>query len=70
MGKEPVNDFMTKNGTIRIDGKVVRDLYLFQAKTPAESKAPWDYYKLVRQIPAEEVTRPLNEGGCPLVSKG
>jgi len=70
MRKTPVNDFMTKNGSIREDGKLVRDMYLFEVKKPEESKGPWDYYKLVRQIPAEEVTRPLSESGCPLVHKG
>jgi branched-chain amino acid transport system substrate-binding protein len=70
MRKTPVNDFMTKNGSIREDGKLVRDMYLFEVKKPDESKGPWDYYKLVRQIPAEEVTRPLSESACPLVHKG
>ena len=41
--------------------------YLFEVKTPAESKAPWDYYKLVATTPADEAFRPLSEGGCPLV---
>ena len=67
MRKMPINDFMTKNGKIRIDGKVVRDMYLFQVKKPEESKGPWDYYKQLAVIPADQVTRPLNEGGCPLV---
>jgi branched-chain amino acid transport system substrate-binding protein len=70
MKKTPVNDFMTKNGVIRDDGKVVRNMYLFQVKKPEESKGPWDYYKLVREIPADEVTRPLAESACPLVKKG
>jgi branched-chain amino acid transport system substrate-binding protein len=67
MQANPVNDFMTKNGQVRKDGKVVRDMYLFEVKKPEESKGPWDYYKLIRQIPASEVTRPLTEGGCALV---
>jgi branched-chain amino acid transport system substrate-binding protein len=70
MRKTPINDFMTKNGVLREDGKVMRDMYLFQVKTPAESKGPWDYYKLLREIPAVEVTRPLSESACPLVKKG
>jgi len=70
MRKEPINDFMTKNGQLREDGKVVRDMYLFQVKKPEESKGEWDYYKLVREIPAAEVTRPLSESECPLVKKG
>jgi branched-chain amino acid transport system substrate-binding protein len=67
MRKTPINDFMTHNGTLRADGRVVRDMYLFQAKKPAESKGEWDLYKLVSRIPGEEAFRPLNEGGCPLV---
>ena len=70
MRKTPVNDFMTKNGQIREDGKLVRDMYLFEVKKPEESKGPWDYYKLIRQIPAAEVTRPLSDSACPLVHKG
>jgi branched-chain amino acid transport system substrate-binding protein len=40
---------------------------LFQVKTPAQSKAPWDYYKLLESLPADKIWRPLSEGGCPLV---
>jgi branched-chain amino acid transport system substrate-binding protein len=69
MRKTPINDFMTKNGKLREDGKVMRDMYLFQVKTPEESKGPWDYYKLIREIPAAEVTRPVAESVCPLLHK-
>jgi branched-chain amino acid transport system substrate-binding protein len=67
MKKIPVNDFMTKNGTVRPDGRVVRDMYLMQAKTPEESKSPWDLVKHVATVPGNEAFRPLNEGECPLV---
>ncbi len=63
----PINDFMTHDGKLRIDGRVLRDMYLFQVKKPEESKSEWDLYRLVAKIPAEEAFRPLNEGGCPLV---
>ena len=53
MRETPINDFMTKNGQLRIDGRVMRDMYLFEVKKPAESKAPWDIYKLVQTIPAD-----------------
>jgi branched-chain amino acid transport system substrate-binding protein len=43
-------------------------MYLFQVKSPAESKGEWDYFKLVSTIPAEEAFRPLKDGGCPLVA--
>src|SRR6266403_1885446 len=69
MKKSPVNDFMTKNGTIREDGRMMRDMYLLQAKKPEESKSPWDLMKVVTTIPAEEAFRPLSESECPLVKK-
>ena len=68
MKKLPINDFMTKDGSIREDGRVIRDMYLMQVKTPEESKGEWDYFKLVSTIPAEEAFRPLKDGGCPLVT--
>ena len=65
----PIADFMTKNGKLREDGRVVRDMYLFQVKKPAESKHPYDYYTQLAVIPGEEAFRPMNEGECPLVSR-
>ncbi len=69
MKKLPINDFMTKNGRVREDGRVIRDMYLMQAKTPEESKGPWDLVKMVATVPGNEAFRPLEEGGCPLVAK-
>jgi branched-chain amino acid transport system substrate-binding protein len=69
MKEMPINDFMTKNGRIREDGRVMRDMYLMQAKTPQESKSEWDLAKIIATIPAEQAFRPLSEGGCPLVKK-
>jgi branched-chain amino acid transport system substrate-binding protein len=69
MREMPIDDFMTHDGKLRIDGRVLRDMYLYEVKTPAESKYPWDYLKLLQTIPANEAFRPLDEGGCPLVSK-
>jgi branched-chain amino acid transport system substrate-binding protein len=68
MKKMPINDFMTKNGTIRADGRAIRDMYLMQAKTPEESKGEWDLAKMVATVPGNEAFRPLSEGGCPLVA--
>jgi branched-chain amino acid transport system substrate-binding protein len=68
MRDTPVNDFFAKNGKLRIDGRMVHDMYLVQVKTPQESKYPWDYYKVLRTIPADQAFRPLKEGGCPLVA--
>jgi branched-chain amino acid transport system substrate-binding protein len=67
MKELPINDFFTKNGSVREDGRVMRDLYLFQVKQPNESKYKYDYYKLLATIPAEQAFRPLSEGNCPLV---
>jgi branched-chain amino acid transport system substrate-binding protein len=69
MRELPINDFMTKNGRIREDGRVIRDMYLMQAKTPEESKGEWDLAKIVATIPGDQAFRPLAEGGCPLVKK-
>jgi branched-chain amino acid transport system substrate-binding protein len=55
---------------VRPDGRNMHDMYLFQVKAPADSKAPWDYYKLVHKIPAEEAFRPMDQGECPMVKKG
>ena len=64
-----VNDPVTKDGWIREDGRVMRDAWLVQVKSPEESKGPWDFYKILTRIPAEESIRPLDQGGCPLVAK-
>ncbi|MFG1404305.1 ABC transporter substrate-binding protein [Xanthobacter sediminis] len=69
MKEMPINDFFVKNGHIREDGRMIRDLYLFQVKTPEESKYPWDYYKLIATIPGDEAFLKLSESRCPLVKK-
>lgn len=67
MRATPINDFFAKNGHIRIDGRMVHDMYLFQVKKPEESKGEWDLYKLITTVPGDEAFRPLDKGGCPLV---
>lgn len=67
MRKLPVDDFATKGGRLRIDGRLVRDEYLFEVKKPSESTSDWDMYKLVKTISGDDATRPLQDGGCPLV---
>jgi branched-chain amino acid transport system substrate-binding protein len=69
MREMPVNDFMTRNGKIREDGRLVRDMYLFRVKSPEESKYRFDYYQLLATIPGEEAFKPMEEGGCPLLAK-
>jgi branched-chain amino acid transport system substrate-binding protein len=62
-----INDFMTKDGWIREDGRIMRDMYLEEVKSPQESKYPYDYFKVLATIPPEQAFRPLKDGGCPLV---
>jgi branched-chain amino acid transport system substrate-binding protein len=63
----PINDFMTHDGHLRIDGTVVRGMFLLRAKTPAQSHGPWDLLEVAETIPGKDAFRPLDEGGCPLV---
>ncbi|WSO36299.1 ABC transporter substrate-binding protein [Comamonas piscis] len=69
MREMPINDVFTKNGRLREDGMMVHDMYLFQVKSPQESKAPWDYYKVISTVPADKAFLPLSESACPLVKK-
>lgn len=69
MREMPVNDFFTKNARIREDGRLVRDMYLVQVKSPAEAKSEWDVYKILATIPGDEAYRPMDKGGCPFVNK-
>jgi branched-chain amino acid transport system substrate-binding protein len=69
MKDNPVNDFFVTNGRIRADGRMMKDMYLAEVKTPAESKGEWDYLKIVRTIPAEEAFRPASESECSLLRK-
>jgi branched-chain amino acid transport system substrate-binding protein len=68
MRQMPVNDFFAHNGHIGVDGLHRHDMYLAQVKSPAESKYPWDYYKILRTIPAAEAFQPLDPA-CPQVKK-
>jgi branched-chain amino acid transport system substrate-binding protein len=69
MKEMKTDDPLFGKGEIRADGRKIHPAYLFEVKKPSESKAPWDYYKLVATIPANEAFRPLAEGDCPLVKK-
>ena len=64
-----INDDFVKNGKIRADGRMVHEFYLFQVKSPSESKYPWDYYKLLAKVPADQAFQPLSESRCPLIKK-
>jgi branched-chain amino acid transport system substrate-binding protein len=67
MKKKPFDDPLFGKSYVREDGRNVHAAYLFQVKTPAESKGPYDYYKVLATIPADEAFRPLKDGGCSLV---
>jgi branched-chain amino acid transport system substrate-binding protein len=68
MRETPVNDFTTRNGKVRVDGRVLRNLYLLQVKKPEESTSKWDIYNVVATVPGEEAFRPLDKGNCPLAT--
>ena len=63
----PIHDFFADRGFIRLDGRMVHDMYLVEVKKPEESRYPWDYYKILQTIPGEEAFRPMGDGGCPLL---
>jgi len=69
MKEIPTDDKLFGKGSIRVDGRKIHDAYLFEVKKPAESKGPWDYYKLRATIPAAEAFRPLAQSDCSLVKK-
>jgi branched-chain amino acid transport system substrate-binding protein len=66
----PLDDALFGKGYLRADGRKIHDMHLFEVKSPAESKGPYDYYKLVRTIPGDEAFRPMDKGECPMVHKG
>jgi branched-chain amino acid transport system substrate-binding protein len=68
MKATPTDDPLFGKGSIRADGRKLHPMYLFDVKTLQESKGPWDAFKLVRTISAEDSFRPLAQGGCPLVN--
>jgi len=69
MKELPTEDKLMGKGSIRVDGRHLHDMYLYEVKKPEESKYAWDYYKRRATIPAAEAWRPLEEGGCELVKK-
>ncbi len=69
MKELPTDDALFGKGSIRADGRKIHPAYLFEVKKPAESKGPWDYYKLIGTTPGDQAFRPLSESVCPLVKK-
>ncbi|WP_300216816.1 ABC transporter substrate-binding protein [Bradyrhizobium sp.] len=68
MREKPIDDFFARHGRLREDNLMVHDLFLVQVKTPAESKYPWDYYKVLTTISGADAFGPP-EPACPLVKK-
>jgi branched-chain amino acid transport system substrate-binding protein len=69
MKEMPTDDPLFGKGVVRADGRKTHPMYLFEVKKPAESKGPWDYYKVRATIPADQAFRPIDQGECPLVKK-
>ncbi len=67
MREMPIDDFMTQGGRIREDGRVLRPTYLFEVKSPAESRGPWDYYKQQAVVAADKAVRPVADSACALL---
>ena len=64
-----ISDFFAVNGKIRIDGRMVHDMYLMEVKKPSDSKGEWDLLKIVKTVPGDEAFMPLSESTCPAVKK-
>ena len=69
MKANPVNDMFAQNARIREDGRLIKDVYLFEVKKPEESKTPWDYYKLKATIAGADAFMPADKSICPLMKK-
>ena len=67
--KIKINDMFTKNGYVRADGLMVHTMYVMQVKTPAESKYPWDYYKVVKVMTGDEADGAQPDPACALLKK-
>jgi branched-chain amino acid transport system substrate-binding protein len=67
--KAKIDDMFTSNGTIRPDGLMEHQMYIMRVKTPAESKHPWDYYRLVETMPGDQAFGKLSDSTCPLLKK-
>ena len=67
MRELPVNDIFARNGRVREDGRLIKDMYIAQVKSPAESKSEWDIYKILSTVPGDKAFRPAAESECPLL---
>jgi len=69
MRKTKVNDFFMKNGTLREDGRMIHDMYLYEVKAQSDSKYPWDYYKLLATVPGDQAFLSPAKSQCSLLKK-
>ncbi len=69
MHEMPVRDDVVRNATLRPDGRLMHDTYVFQVKRPAESKGEWDLYNLAGTVPAAQAFRPISQSTCPALAK-
>ena len=70
MKEMPVDDFFAPGAEVRADGRLVKEMYLVQVKTPDESSGAWDYYNVLRTIPSEDAAQPIGQTACPHVKGG
>lgn len=66
--ENPIEDFFSRNGRLREDGRMVHDMFLAKVKSPADSSGEWDLFEIITTIPAEKAFRPLEESQCELVN--
>ena len=67
MRETPINDVFVKDGTLRADGRVIRDMYLARVKKPEDSRESWDYLDIVKTVKGTDAFRPVSESECPLL---
>ena len=67
MREMPVRDDFTQTGSVRVDGRMITDMYLVKVKSPEESKGEWDYFNILSTIPAEQTAAPLDKSTCPFI---
>ncbi|WEX11619.1 ABC transporter substrate-binding protein [Chelativorans sp. AA-79] len=65
----PVDDIFAQGGKVGANGRMIKDMYLLEVKSPDESQEPWDYFKVLATIPGDEAYIDPAESGCPLVSQ-
>jgi branched-chain amino acid transport system substrate-binding protein len=65
----PTDDALFGQGEVQPNGRAIHPAYLFEVKKPSESKAPWDFYKLVGTVPGDQAFTPLSESKCALLKK-